>query len=70
MLNKDFHLDSKSIHKLSSNGLAREYLVRQLGDKFSTTLEIWRAQGLDIVKEFGHYYFSTKFISISDATFV
>jgi len=69
MLQNRLHLDAKSIHRLSTNGLAREHLVRQLGDNFSNQLEIWRAQGLDIVKEFGHYYFGTKFTKISDATF-
>ena len=69
MLRNSLPLDAKSIHKLSTNGLAREHLVRQLGDNFSQTLEIWRAQGLDIVKEFGHYYFATKFTKIQDATF-
>lgn len=69
MHRKTLPIDAKSIHRLSTNGLAREHLVRQLGDNFSQTLEIWRAQGLDIVKEFGHYYFSTKFTKIQDATF-
>ena len=69
MLTNSLHLDAKSIHRLSTNGLAREHLVRQLGDEFSSQLEIWRAQGLDIVKEFGHYYFATKFTKIEDETF-
>ena len=63
------NLDDKSIYKLSTNGLAREHLVRQLGDDFASDLEIWRAQGLDIVKKFGHYYFATKFTKIKDANF-
>ena len=69
MLTNSLHLDAKSIYRLSTNGLAREHLVRQLGDDFSSQLEIWRAQGLDIIKEFGHYYFAAKFTKLSDATF-
>ncbi len=69
MLNNDLGLDAKSIHKLSTSGLAREHLVRQLGDNFGVQLEIWRAQGLDIAKKFGHYYFATNFTKIDDEVF-
>jgi len=69
MLPHNIDLDAKSIHRLSTNGLAREHLVRQLGDDFSSQLEIWRAQGLDIIKEYGHYYFNTKLTKIDKATF-
>ncbi len=69
MLENSLTLDAKSIHKLSTNGLAREHLVRQLGDDFSQQLEIWRAQGLSIIKEFGHYYFESKYTKLKDATF-
>jgi len=69
MLNKDFVLDKKSIHKLSSNGLALEYIRPQLDIGLDVSLEIWKAQGLNIVKKRGYFYFDTKFISIDEADF-
>ncbi|MCF6330215.1 MAG: 3'-5' exonuclease [Sulfurimonas sp.] len=69
MLNNEFILDTKSIYKLSSKGLAREHLVAQLDNDLNLSLELWRAQGLDIKKHRGAYFFSTKFLQISDAEF-
>lgn len=69
MLDKEFILDAKSIHKLSSKGLAKEHLVAQLGNDLNLSLELWRAQGLNIQKNKGSYFFSTKFIPINDAEF-
>lgn len=69
MLNKEFFLDAKSIHKLSSKGLAKEHLVAQLGNDVDLSLELWRAQGLDIQKHRGSFFFSTKFLPINDAEF-
>ncbi|PHS57407.1 MAG: DNA polymerase III subunit epsilon [Sulfurimonas sp.] len=69
MLSHDFSLDAKSIHKLSSKGLCLQTLKEQIGDDLDFNLELWRAQGLDIIKERGSFYFSTKFMPISEATF-
>jgi len=69
MLNKNFALDDKSVHKLSSKGLAKEHLKAQLGDNFDYYLELWRAQGLNIEKYRGYYYFSSKLLKIEDAEF-
>jgi DNA polymerase-3 subunit epsilon len=69
MLNKNFALDDKSVHKLSSKGLAKEHLKAQLGDDFDYYLELWRAQGLNIEKYRGYYYFSSKLLKIEDAEF-
>ena len=69
MLNKDFVLNKKSIHKLSSNGLALEYIRPQLETGLDVSLEIWRAQGLNIVKKRGYFFFDTKFIPINEAEF-
>ncbi len=69
MLNKEFILDTKSIYKLSSKGLAKEHLFAQLGNDLDLSLELWRAQGLDIQKNRGLYFFSTKFLPIDDAEF-
>lgn len=60
MLSHDFSLDAKSIHKLSSKGLCLQTLKEQIGDDLDFNLELWRAQGLDIIKERGSFYFSTK----------
>ena len=69
MLDKEFILDKKSIHKLSSKGLAKEHLVAQLGNDLDLSLELWRAQGLDIQKHNGSFFFSTKFLPINYAEF-
>lgn len=69
MLNKNFILDDKSIHKLSNKGLAREHLKSNLGDDLDFFLELWRSQGLNIEKYRGYYYFNTKLLNIKDAEF-
>ena len=69
MLSKDFILDAKSISKLSSKGLCLERLKEQLGSDLDYNLELWRAQGLHIIKHHGSFYFDTKFVNIKDATF-
>ena len=69
MLSDNFSLDSKSIHRLSSKGLSLPTLKQLLGDDIDLNLELWRAQGLNLVKYRGYYYFDTKFIDIKDATF-
>ncbi|MEA2100650.1 MAG: 3'-5' exonuclease [Campylobacterota bacterium] len=69
MLNKQFPLDKKSIHRLSSNGLSLVSIRSQLDEGLDLSLELWRAQGLDIVKKQGYFFFNTKFISIDEAQF-
>ncbi|RLA79023.1 MAG: 3'-5' exonuclease [Epsilonproteobacteria bacterium] len=69
MLSNNFILDPKSISKLSTKGLCLERLKEQLGPDLDYSLELWRAQGLDIIKHHGSFYFSTKFVNITDAEF-
>jgi len=65
----EFALDKKSIHRLSTNGLALEHLRAQIDDTLDFTLELWKAQGVNIVKKQGYFFFETKFIPIDDAVF-
>ena len=69
MLSNYFPLDAKSIHRLSSKGLSLPTLKVLLDGEIDFNLELWRAQGLNIVKHRGYYYFDTKFLDIKDATF-
>jgi len=69
MLSKYINLDAKSIHKLSTNGLCRLRFKEQLEYGVDTSLELFHAQGLEIVKTKGYYYFATKFIPIEEAEF-
>jgi len=69
MLANFFPLDAKSISKLSTRGLPQENLKRQIEDSIDYSLELWRSQGLDIIKNKGFYYFSTKFTPTKEAEF-
>lgn len=69
MLQLDFGLDAKSIAKLSTKGLAPENIKQQLDEDIDLSLELWRSQGLDIIKHHGNYYFATKFVPINEAEF-
>ncbi len=69
MLSYDFSLDAKSISKLSSSGLPMEALKEQINESLDLSLEIWRAQGLNIIKRKGQYFFDTKFIAMEEAEF-
>ncbi|MDQ7044598.1 MAG: 3'-5' exonuclease [Sulfurimonas sp.] len=69
MLANNFPLDDKSIARLSSRGLPLEVLKSQIDDSLDFSLELWRAQGLDIVKSKGYFYFSTKFMPLDKAEF-
>lgn len=69
MLNKDFPLNKKSISKLSSRGLPLNELKMQIDESLDLFLELTRAQGLNIIKKQGKYYFESKFISLDDAEF-
>jgi DNA polymerase-3 subunit epsilon len=69
MLANFFPLDAKSISQLSSRGLPRENLKNQIDESIDFSLELWKSQGLNIVKNKGYYYFSTKFTPIEEAEF-
>ena len=62
-------LDQKSIARLASKGLAPELLKKHLNEDLDLNLELWHAQGLEIVKHEGNYFFQTRFLDIQDATF-
>ena len=69
MLNSNFPLDKKSIHRLATRGLAPDVIRSQLDESLDLTLELWRAQGLDITRKQGYFFFTTKFIPINDVEF-
>ena len=69
MLSNNFLLDSKSISRLSSKGLSVDSLKQQLDEDIDFSLELWHSQGLEIVKKYSYFYFSTKFMSVSEAEF-
>ena len=66
----DFVLDKKSLTKLSTCGLSYEIIKSQLkNEDIEFTLELWRAQGLDIIRYNALYYYATKFSLIKDTVF-
>jgi len=69
MLSKDIHLNKKSISRLSTQGLSLKSLKEQLVHELDLTLELWRAQGLNVIKKQGNFFFDTAFIPISEAIF-
>ena len=69
MLANHFPLDDKSVSRLSTRGLPLESLKAQIDDSLDYSLELWRAQGLDIVKSKGYFYFNTKFLPLDKAEF-
>ena len=69
MLANYFPLNAKSISRLSTKGLPMEKLKAQIDDSIDFSLELWKSQGLEIVKSKGYFYFSTKFIPMDEAEF-
>ena len=69
MLANNFPLDDKSISRLSSRGLPLEKLKEQIEYSLDVSLELWRSQGLDIIRSKGYYYFKTKFLALEKAEF-
>ncbi len=69
MLNKEFPLDTKSISRLATRGLPLEVLKSQINKSIDIFLEISRAQGINIIKKRGYFFFDTKYIKIKDAEF-
>jgi len=69
MLNKTFPLDHKSVSLLTTRGLTLEKIKEQIDESLDFFLELSRAQGLNIIKRQGHYFFQTKFTKLEDAEF-
>jgi len=69
MLTKDLGLDAKSVSKLATKGLSLKTLKEQLSKELDITIELWKAQGLNVVKNKGAFYFDTAFIPIEEAEF-
>ncbi|WP_418641080.1 3'-5' exonuclease [Sulfurimonas sp. ST-27] len=69
MLTDNFNLDAKSISRLSSRGLSLKTLKEQLSEELELSIELWKAQGLHVIRHQGYYYFDTKFIPIHQAEF-
>lgn len=69
MLTNDFHLDAKSVARLSSSGLCFDLMKKQVNEDIDLSLQLWHAQGLNIVKHKGYFFFDTKFIPIDEAEF-
>jgi DNA polymerase-3 subunit epsilon len=69
MLSNNISLDAKSISRLSTKGLSLKTLKDQLEHELELSLELWRAQGLNVVKHQGYYYFDTAFIPLEEAEF-
>lgn len=69
MLDKTFPLDKKSVSRLASNGLSLNSMRSQIDEGLDFSLELWRAQGLNILKKQGYFFFETKFIPFENAEF-
>jgi len=69
MLNKAFPLDAKSISRLATRGLPLEVLKSQIDESVDMFVELSRAQGVNIIKRRGYFYFDTKYIKLSKAEF-
>ena len=69
MLSKDIGLDAKSISRLSKKGLSLKTLKDQIDEELDLTLEIWKAQGVNVIKKYGSFFFDTAFIDINEAEF-
>lgn len=69
MLKYNICLDDKSISRLSKKGLSLKSLKDQLNEELDTSLELFKLQGLNIVKKEGYFYFDTRFIPLDEAEF-
>ncbi len=69
MLSENISLDAKSISKLSSKGLSLKSLKEQIDHDVDLNLQLWHAQGLEVIKHQGNFYFATKFIPFNEAEF-
>ncbi len=62
-------LSKKSLSKLASSGLPYDTLKQECDEDVEYCLELWRSQGLNIIKKNGLYFFETKFIPIEEGSF-
>ena len=69
MLNKEFPLNSKSVSRLATRGLPLEVLKEQIDESIDMFIELSKAQGLNIIKRRGYFFFDTKFIPINETEF-
>lgn len=69
MLTKEFPLNQQSISLLTTRGITLEKIKEQIDESIDLFLELSRAQGLNIIKRQGHYFFETKFTKLEDAVF-
>jgi len=69
MLNKNFPLDAKSVSRLATRGLPLEVLKSQIDESLDMFIELSRAQGVNIIRKRGYYYFDTKYMPLEDAEF-
>ncbi|MEA2072729.1 MAG: 3'-5' exonuclease [Campylobacterota bacterium] len=69
MLNKDFPLNAKSVSRLATRGLPLEVLKSQIDASLDMFVELSRAQGLNIIKRQGYFFFDTKYLKLEDAEF-
>lgn len=69
MLGKSFPLDAKSISRLASRGLPLEVLKSQIDESIDLFIELSKAQGINIIKKQGYFFFDTKYIKMQDAEF-
>jgi len=63
-------LSKKSLSKLATSGVPLSALKQECDEEdIKYCLEIWRSQGLGIVKNGGVYFFETKFTPIEEGSF-
>jgi DNA polymerase-3 subunit epsilon len=62
-------LSQKSIHRLSTKGLSLDTLKQEIDDELDFTLELWKSQGLELIKQNAKYFFNTKFTPLDEAVF-
>lgn len=61
--------DQKTMHLLSTKGVEMQILFQQLDQPYDLSLELLRAQGLNIVFYNGKYYFESTLTEFKDSTF-
>lgn len=69
MIRESFIEESKYIHKLSTHGVAASVLELMFRSDLEYYLELWKSQGVGLLKKSNTYYFATKFTQIKDASF-
>ena len=69
MPTNNFPLSQKSLAKLATKGLDAAVLKAEVAEEFAYQLELWRAQGANIVQKDGRYYFQSALTPIYEAEF-